>query len=427
MALDFLHIPCLITNNKNNMGLYNLKLFNVIILLTILLVLIESCRNNMRSSENDRNENVQKINIDNVGIEEEISTSSIFRKVKKTIILETRKDVILSSISTVQIYRGRFYVLDNSKANRLFMFDRDGRFVGQISSPGGAPNEYVEIGDFTIDHSQGELYLLDVSRQKILKFDAVSGDFINSIKLKSDNAHSTCIQYANGRIYANNVSPNGSGDSYLVNAIDASTGNVVGRFLKASIYNKGWNGILNRENGFFFSRDGDAPKYTNFFTDSIMEFSKGRISPSFVFETNNRPNAKDIAGAMITPEITDFGDLDKSGKSYDIDNFVEFKNFVSFTYTKGGKRYYVFFNKKTKKVRIGKDFIDNLVFAQNPNLCTLSCAGEDGVYGCVPFYRMQYLIEAARTNLLSPDLDGIEKLKKLPEDSNPVIFLYDCV
>jgi hypothetical protein len=49
----------------------------------------------------------------------------------------------------------------------------------------------------------------------------------------------------------------------------------------------------------------------------------------------------------------------------------------------------------------------------------------DGVYECVDIQNFNAkFIESIKIGDLQPDLDKIDELKKLAEDSNPVIFYY---
>ena len=48
-----------------------------------------------------------------------------------------------------------------------------------------------------------------------------------------------------------------------------------------------------------------------------------------------------------------------------------------------------------------------------------------GAYEIVPTFAMNRFLESIRNNKLVPNLDKLDQLKKLDEESNPVIFFYE--
>ena len=94
-------------------------------------------------------------------------------------------------------------------------------------------------------------------------------------------------------------------------------------------------------------------------------------------------------------------------------------------------RRWVTIDKRTKSIKMARYFND-LVFIDDNKDGQLQALPPDyafstfeGVYECMgpnnytPFFRI-----VSEGKNLQPNLDGLDELKKLPEDTNPVIFYY---
>lgn len=86
-------------------------------------------------------------------------------------------DYLFSSISKIIVKKDKVYVFDLLGSNSLFCFDITGHFLFKIGQKGEGPQEYLKLWDFDVnDHY---VYLYDISRKKMLKYD-LQGDFITS-------------------------------------------------------------------------------------------------------------------------------------------------------------------------------------------------------------------------------------------------------
>ncbi len=161
---------------------------SIIIVFFILLLSMFSCRHSTRI--HDVVDNSDCLNID-VG-------SSLNRKQpEKTLIkgrfvpLETTGISIIGQIWKIKIFNGYYFIMDESVANALFVFDDKGRFVYKISSAGKGPGEILDMRDFDI--ANGKLYILDF--QKVLSYD-LNGNFLES-KNMAWPAENICVSEDN--------------------------------------------------------------------------------------------------------------------------------------------------------------------------------------------------------------------------------------
>lgn len=72
----------------------------------------------------------------------------------------------------------------------VWKFDNDGQLIGKLSRIGNGPGEYGRLYDIDLD-SDGNLYLLDMQKKKILRYSVDSMEFIAETKLPG-NAVAFC-------------------------------------------------------------------------------------------------------------------------------------------------------------------------------------------------------------------------------------------
>ena len=100
------------------------------------------------------------------------------------IIPETNDECLFSYIYKAYIDRERIFILDKRNQDKILVFDsNNGRFLMSIGTRGRAKNEYAGIGNFTLDKDRGLVLILDEMQNKVLVYDATSGDFKNQFEL----------------------------------------------------------------------------------------------------------------------------------------------------------------------------------------------------------------------------------------------------
>ena len=95
--------------------------------------------------------------------------------------LETYQECLIGNIDKIEYYQNNFYILDKNITRTLFCYSRQGSFNFKIHNEGKGPGEYISIVDFTIDHSNNKIQILDFTSQKILTFN-LDGKFISEKK-----------------------------------------------------------------------------------------------------------------------------------------------------------------------------------------------------------------------------------------------------
>jgi hypothetical protein len=96
-----------------------------------------------------------------------LNTSQVIDTIK-FIPLETNDNNMIGSVSKIIKYDDKYIIMDNKMAKKLYVFDKEGKFLYSIGRSGKGPGEYSRLMDFTVDEKEGCLYLID-DRIKIIK------------------------------------------------------------------------------------------------------------------------------------------------------------------------------------------------------------------------------------------------------------------
>ena len=129
------------------------------------------------------NPDIHVINVDKAEKVEDMFLSEICSEMK-TIILETTDDILLGRIDIVQVHKDLIFLLDRINTG-VHAFNKEGKFVRKYGGRGGGPGEYLTIWDFTIDHENEIIYLLDPEMDQIFKYEILTGKFLGKIIIEN--------------------------------------------------------------------------------------------------------------------------------------------------------------------------------------------------------------------------------------------------
>ena len=355
-----------------------------------------------------------------------IPLSSFFKSVQ-TIILENRKECLIGNISEIQVFNEFIYILDSRKTKSLFVFDMEGRFIRKIGGLGNGPGEYIEPNDFTLDIENGIIYICDI-RNRVLKY-SLDGTYIHTITIQAPLSNIAFIQFYNGSLYSNHIWWDKSEGNYLLLEIDTSDGKILNSALPLS-YNKGWNELFfDSYSRFFMTRANNPPKFNMMFMDYIVSIGK-EITPYIKLKSENLTTEKDIDDFRSKKVLPfEVGKIMKSSKNFNVHCYIENENYIMFRYG-FSSRFTVIFNKKTKETKLATYLRNDLIFNQNQKerLGEFLFSNSKGAYSILDTQRGNELYDfqsAIEKNIIVPELDKLEQLKQLDDDSNPVIFFYE--
>ena len=375
------------------------------------------------------NDHLYVIDMDKAEYEEKILLSEICSNMK-TIILETNDDVLINDVGGVQVYKDYIFVLDDKKDANLFAFNKQGKFIRKYGSRGNGPGEYLSIKDFTIDPEKEIIFLADDYGDQILCYDMNTGKFISKISIDKGATNCLNIQYNNGKLYTDVNYYQPDENAVLLREIDMATGNIKNCWLEAKRYNMGWDGgvqiISKMEESFFYEKNQETCKYVNVFMDTIISIGKNGIAPYAVFKEKNWITTK---GLTLIIEDTKDGILQAirdRGFSFQISNYMEWNDYISFNYLKGKDLYFVLFNKKNGKIRTSKLLLNDLGYKNVGIVSSFVCSDENGLYEMIGMFSIDGFVQSIQQyDILKESLDKYEELMNLPEDTNPILFYYE--
>ena len=279
--------------------------------------------------------------------QDSVSIFDIFESVD-VVFLETNEQSLIGNISKVGCFKNRYYILDG-KQQIVFCFDSIGNFLFRISQRGHGPNEYIYLGDLSIDPYNNQLLLLE-PYGNLLVFD-LDGQFLSKIRLPSE-----VVAY--NRVYP--IDEN--------NLLFSSF-----TYDELVFYNRQEHTIFDRR----FGIDADRLGFGLFSPHNIYHYQGDlffspppfneiiNLSDSSVFSwnfgkrTNTKEKVKQLKKFILTSNI-DFNPKPPYYEGYDwigqnkLGN-VPFQNFESSRYrfyylqTKHNFTKYIFYDKKTKK------------------------------------------------------------------------------
>ena len=353
---------------------------------------------------------------------------SDFFKAPKVVLLETKPECVVQNIRSLEIYKEDIYILDD-RANKLYVFDGNGKFKRTISSPGRGHGEYMKLADFSIDRTKEIIYLLDEATDEILKFRLDDYKFLSSIKAVQNGYLTYCMQEIGGKIYLNRSSVLEK-EKYELREIDERNGKQVGKFLKSDDYNHGWNFPLSLEHSNFYSKNSQSPKYIGLFSNLIMNVTADGVSAAYIVDSRKFVNKDEVLMMQRIAEgkleKIDFSGIYSQKRIHQISRFIESPSKVFFQYLEWDERNYLVYDKASGKTKTSSLFMNDYVSDKNMIPMDFCYSDERGVVAllkpCFMPHFIKYIIDGGK---MRTHLDNYSRLIKLNKDSNPVLFFHE--
>lgn len=353
---------------------------------------------------------------------------SDFFKAPKVVLLETKPECVVQNIRSLEIYKEDIYILDD-RANKLYIFDGNGKFKRTISSPGRGHGEYMKLADFSIDRTKEIIYLLDEATDEILKFSLNDYKFLSSIKAVQNGYLTYSMQEIGGKIYLNRSSVSEK-EKYELREIDERNGKQVGKFLKSDDYNNGWNFPLSLEHSNFYSKNSQSPKYIGLFSNLIMNVTADGVSAAYIVDSRKFVNKDEVLMMQRIAEgkleKIDFSGIYSQKRIHQISRFIESPSKVFFQYLEGDERNYLVYDKVSGKTKTSSLFMNDYVSDKNMIPMDFCYSDERGVVAllkpCFMPHFIKYIIDGGK---MRTHLDNYSRLIKLNKDSNPVLFFHE--
>ncbi len=119
-----------------------------------------------------------------VALPKELNTNKIDEIIENIsfIPLETTPDCLIAAISDIKADEDTLFIADFRQVKQILVYDMSGNYLHRISSLGAGPQEYINLSDIQIDTIKNHIYLLDGDQGKILVYDYM-GNYQETILL----------------------------------------------------------------------------------------------------------------------------------------------------------------------------------------------------------------------------------------------------
>ena len=336
--------------------------------------------------------------------------------------LETNDRCLIGKIDQLFFVKDKIIVVDKTRAEGIYIFNRSGKFINAITSKGKGPGEFNTIRDVTVNANSGNILLLDDYTDKVNIY-SPEGKFLNYKKityyfrefnlLKDSLFVSYCKQEINQHI------PSIAG--YTLITSESGQG-IVSRglpFKEKFIRNQ-------IENADFLTRVYDGVLYSPTFSDTIYKISDSKeIYASYYLNMGDDNVLQHITDATSSKDFINL--LNTNKYVYYNGKILETPSYVYVELSHGGRNA-LFFSKKDQHIRVGvtcdMSGLSNVRFFNNP----IAAVGDTfvSVLNPVQIAASQKILQSLANPRLRNSYDPafLARMDKITENDNPVLMLY---
>jgi len=194
-------------------------------------------------------------------------------------------------------------------------------------------------------------------------------------------------------------------------------------------YNKGWSYPSIARCGAFMKKNTLKPLFNQQFMqvvlsiDSMNPYLKVRYK-DFITE-NDIGNGKKMMKTGDRQEI--LMNIMEKKRTFEINDLIDRSGDIIFNINAGFSKKTVHYNKLNGQTTIVDFIIDDILYSKENmkfNRLTFSCADNNGDYYSLSTEILPQMLKSIENNEIL-NIENIEKLKTLNEDSNPVLFYYE--
>lgn len=341
---------------------------------------------------------------------------SSFYKDVRVVLLDTMAPPLMGTVKLQECDK-KLYLLDGN--NGLYVFDTLGRYLCQIGGVGDGPGEYREISDFVVDPIHKCIYVLESKIQAIYIYDAVSGNFLNSMKLDDENYRSRYICYCNGCIFTD-LYPKGKGNR-LLRKVGMQSGEDDVLFGDREKQNLEWPHVSGYSP--FYQSKHDGFYFIPLFSQYVWEWNGDNLHPFVLFKSKDWMDMETVDRALGNG----FQELVAANRIYSLSLFSVNHRFMLFSYQQGNVLTYVWGNAEKKRMQKVRLLIDDVLFDRADDVCLPLRYSTTNFYG--DYYYLQPWEVERWGKQMNPEklpaaLKELLENKQGSEDMNPLILYY---
>lgn len=368
----------------------------------------EPVRNNNRLHEIDLTNSFSGINESLFDFTKLLNNYELF-------FLETTDSCLIGEIKKVIPIDSFLLVLDSFIANKICLFDRNGKFIRQIGNVGRGPGEYIQATDCYYDHNKKQIIIYDQFNSEFLFYDLM-GNYSGNKKFTFRFIQFTMAdkEYVYKNLLDNEHLKEINDHSLCIGSDSVQVEYVCLPILKFAYA----NGKLHRLND-------TVATYGIPFCDTIYHYTRGTLYPQYHLKFSDRTHLPTHFDKNAGYDYMQFRKKYPSNKyTYFNGDFVETDNYVHFSVNY--PLCYQFYYHKSKKQLFGGvnllnngDSFEKMLMFHNPT----SNFGEYFISSITAddiFNYLNHTSDNAKQQLLLQ----YPALRKLKAEDNPVLFFY---
>jgi hypothetical protein len=346
--------------------------------------------------------------------------------------LELTDNSTLRGISFFVHLNGKLIVSDS---HSIILFDKDGKYIKDVSQSGQGPSDFVQlISHIIVDNEESNLYLFS-SHNKVIQFNK-NADYIRNFQINNGTNWSITkgtFTPQNTMILAyHNVPKRHSDTTTVYNAIEVDTiGNILNKFENYSPRYIEENGIRYLNSIPFLDVFNNNIRFMDFSNDTIFTIIDNAMIPYAILDLG-----EDKTTFTLDYYLSENFNQSKLNEAYDklkghaIMDVQENDNYLFFKLTKKGLRgdgIYSIYNKQTKDLKLLKNegLLNDL--DGGPDFFPRKCIGDIMVGWKKPTEFKEEVLSKDYNEQKAKYGERFEKVyqlaKSLQEDDNPILMV----
>lgn len=382
------------------------QLLIVVFYFSIVGAILTSCHNNNRMFINADYSSVDTICYDYEKNEFEIPRDSVFGNIRY-IVLETTDENLIGLVEQVFFCDSTIIVVDGRVSKGVFMFDYNGKYIGQISALGNGHHEYRELS-YVCKRPDNRIVIVDEFTEVMMVFDE-RGQFIESSRnlmflSAMEYVDMDHIAYNIYRIYSPNDDTYGR-MSFVVKGLDNKDKYQFGshNFTEEKIFTRYYN---------LYSFDGKVYCNVNF-QDYIFELGVDSVKAKYRLEFGPQNVTHYHYNSIYDYKRLHYLYPYYNGEFIELDDYT----YVVFRGEEGRELIYDHASKRTYALSFGFNK-PMTAFFRRP----IARYGDNTIVCAISITEL-----FVSRGSMDKD-DELEQLcSKVTTDSNPVLFFYDVV
>ncbi|WP_195446696.1 6-bladed beta-propeller [Odoribacter splanchnicus] len=343
-----------------------------------------------------------------VNIESEGRMSEYFQEAE-LFFLETNDQALISNVDQVVLADNRIVLLGNFARN-VFIFNTSGKHIATIEASGKGPGEYVLAQDICIDYDKKELVLLASVPSKLMFYN-FEGKLEREYGLENKNFSLNNIVVNKKQLWGNY----GPGQDSCVGIAFWNPENERFEFQREATLTQPYKAPVVTEG--MYMLQGEQVNLVKDFDRTIYTYRDGKLSPRYRLDFGEQN--------FLNIWMEEMGDSDFVNKTltqgyiYKLQNVKETSGLIYFSINNG--KGIGIIDKQTRQAVLYQKMKDEYFGFDFDRMKPVSDA-ENKYFGyMVPVVSLQKGVQQGRLNDRKELIDRIDRLE---EDSNPVLFLY---